>query len=277
MFGHKLIEIENPLHTGYYGYSQLNPEEDGANLEEIDNDYIEEMKDIIKERYPKINRDANRYELYIDYNYEEYKKVTTQDINSYFIEKINELAYDLLNIEDLFFGKIEDECLTSPKEYNFDTDHSYFKIKTTGIKYHKFLNKMFNKYGNILGRVIKERHTSYDGFHSFMSNSLYKWAKLSKNEEEFDYRYLKTIFITMIIIDEGWTYENFDKKLKTSRNWLESNEILEKQYEIATETYLNIDKCIIEDISHEKEPPFNNIRHYYDYEGNLIDKPEWAF
>lgn len=83
------------------------------------------------------------------------------------------------------------EAMTSPREYNFETDRLFADVPVS------VLTKMFraSKAENhkTFAAIIAERFTSYDGFHSFYSNRLSDW--LEKSVSDYDHNELATLFI----------------------------------------------------------------------------------
>ncbi len=190
-----IIEIENPLHHGFYGNSLLNPGEEGNGIEfnhqESDNQELDNYLD-----------DNN---ICLEYDYENYTRIVTQELNNYFLELINELVYDLFSIEDLFIKK-ESEQLISPKYYNYSTDQSYIKAQVDPKKLLKFLNLMFREYHDELEAGIIEKHSSYDGFISFYSNDIDEWQD---KKGLFDCNELATIFSILISVSDNDPEERF--------------------------------------------------------------------
>jgi len=90
----------------------------------------------------------------------EYVKQFVQGFNDY----INgELELDI---------KLSFESMTSPREYNFETDKIFCEISYPDVKkLYRFLDK------EKLRATIKDYCTSYDGFISFYSNDLDLWCE----------------------------------------------------------------------------------------------------
>lgn len=97
--------------------------------------------------------------------------------------------------ETLFYNDIdislEWDSMTSPKEYNFQTDRIFAQISESDAR------KLFNMVDKErLANVIKERFTSYDGFISFYSNDLNEW--LEKPLTEWDCNELGTLLLACL-------------------------------------------------------------------------------
>lgn len=86
------------------------------------------------------------------------------------------------------------ETMTSPREYNFDTDR-VFAFTT-----HKALRAMFAMSKadghKTLAKVIAERHTSRSGFVSFYDNELSAW--LAKPLRTWDHNELETLLLACL-------------------------------------------------------------------------------
>ena len=169
----RIIEIKNPVHDGFY-----ETEIDPRHQEESYNDEVSELMD-------KMN-------LNLEYDYHDYVNIVTEGLNDYFIDLINEIKP--FGIKDLFIKK-ESELLTSPREYNFETDKSYIKVEINRFKFNKFINLMFSKYYDELKDLILENHSSYDGFYSFYNNDIDVWKGHKYN---LDYNELATIFQCLV-------------------------------------------------------------------------------
>lgn len=112
----------------------------------------------------------------------------TEPMQNAICEQYAELFKDWLKQEFEIDISLEyDEC-TSPKYYNYGTDKIYCRINSYDIAKLAAMTK-----DSYLEEVIKERHTSYDGFVSFYSNDLETWKE--KNPLEYDENELMTLLI----------------------------------------------------------------------------------
>lgn len=188
MFQKKLIEINNPINPGFYE-SVLDPR---YILE--DNQYNDDND---------LGGLIENAGLELETNYQEYMDLTSQEVNNFFIKKVNEAAYNIMDIKNLLTKK-ESDLIISPREYNFTTDRVFFKVNVTGVNYTRFINKMFNEYRKELNEMIIKNHSSYDGFHSFYSNDITDWET---RKHSLDYNELSTVFETLLnIYDSGEDY-----------------------------------------------------------------------
>jgi len=202
----KIIEIQNPIHDGFYGGSILNPGEEGSGVEES--------------AYYNDNQELGGYlddnNMSIEYNYKEYETAITSAVNDLFIEIAEEILSDDYDIEDLFIKK-ESEELVSPRYYNFETDKSFIKIEVDADKYKQFIDKVFKDNYDSLKEYIHKRHSSYDGFYSFYSNDIDEWIA---KKDDLDHNELETIFKFIIGNDD-------------------QHDITDSLYELVSETFYN--------------------------------------
>jgi hypothetical protein len=95
--------------------------------------------------------------------------------------------------------------ISSPKYYNFTTDQLIATAKFDGRHLKKAVLKQIANDFDRFSKIIKERHTSYDGFCSWYSNSPNEWVNnLIPNELYTD----SVIFETCLIF---LTMDSFDK------------------------------------------------------------------
>lgn len=92
--------------------------------------------------------------------------------------------------------KLKFESMASPKYYNFETDRVF---AFTTWKAMKALLKMSKKDKHTtLAKVIKERCTSYSGFHSWYPNDINVW--LAKPFKDWDHNELEILMIACLVI-----------------------------------------------------------------------------
>lgn len=86
------------------------------------------------------------------------------------------------------------ESMDSPREYNFTTDRLFVDVPL------KTLRAMFRKSAEgrheALANIIRERHASRSGFHSFYSVDLTRW--LSKPLRDWDHNELGTLILAAL-------------------------------------------------------------------------------
>lgn len=115
---------------------------------------------------------------------------------------VDSLNYELEYSDSSIILEFSD--LTSPRYYNFETDKIYVSCSLDQIKF--MYDLIIKDHKDLLESVIKDRHTSYDGFHSFYSNDLNTW--LSKDITEWDSVELSTLFIVYLQTLDHFNYDN---------------------------------------------------------------------
>ena len=80
--------------------------------------------------------------------------------------------------------------VVSPRFYNYETDSCRVNIRLTQSAEDAIIDKI-EKHRNQLTKWIKENHTSYDGFSSYLSNDIDQWpSRLFDDDEKFQPAYL---------------------------------------------------------------------------------------
>lgn len=99
---------------------------------------------------------------------------------------------EYVNAESGFGLRLEFETMTSPEYYNFETDRIFCFIDSDDIA------RMYEEVKETpqFASLIKERHSSRDGFISFYKSDLESW--LAKPFEEYDHNELKTVLLAWI-------------------------------------------------------------------------------
>ena len=117
-----------------------------------------------------------------------------EDYTNFYIEILNRRLKG-------FTLKAEYNLLTSPREYNFETDRIFIDIeKNHAIDFIKYIIKNYKKE---LEKKIKDRFTSRSGFNSFYKNSLDLWTKDFK---EWDCNMIGTCFELFDLEEEDINY-----------------------------------------------------------------------
>jgi len=125
---------------------------------------------------------------------------------SYFYNEIAEhytdLYIDALNERlEGFTLNAKFNLLTSPREYNFETDRIFIEIEENhAIDFIKYIIKNYKKE---LENKIKERFTSRSGFNSFYKNSIDLWTK---DYSEWDHNQIGTCFELFNLEEEDINY-----------------------------------------------------------------------
>ena len=117
-----------------------------------------------------------------------------EDYTNFYIEILNRRLKG-------FTLKAKFNLLTSPREYNFETDRIFIDIeKNHAIDFIKYIIKNYKKE---LEKKIKDRFTSRSGFNSFYKNSLDLWTKDFK---EWDCNMIGTCFELFDLEEEDINY-----------------------------------------------------------------------
>lgn len=114
-----------------------------------------------------------------------------------YAKKYTEALADKLGLTTLKFKE-----LSSPREYNFETNRILCDIDETEVV------RIFTEVDKTkLGEKVRERFTSYDGFHSFYKNNLMQWPL---NVKEWDINQVGTILDVLWDNCEYEEWELFD-------------------------------------------------------------------
>jgi len=115
-----------------------------------------------------------------------------------YVEQLNDLLPEEINIT---FKE-----MTSPKEYNYETDKIYCNIPEKDVVYMLDTMLKSKEIKEQFAALIKERFTSRSGFHSFYSNDINEW--LCKTVLQWDYNEIYTLLeIFVLEASDGTDYE----------------------------------------------------------------------
>jgi hypothetical protein len=173
------------------------------------NSYI--SSDIEHQIGQQIEWDADIYDLNEDEQqilWDSYLSVNRSYFYNQIAEHYTDLYIDALNerLEE-FTLKAKFNLLTSPREYNFETDRIFIDIeKNHAIDFIKYIIKNYKKE---LEEKIKERFTSRSGFNSFYKNSLDLWTQ---DYSEWDHNQIGTCF-ELFDFDELHFYESLSETI----------------------------------------------------------------
>jgi hypothetical protein len=141
---------------------------------------------------------------------------------------------------DLDLG-LKFESVSSPRYYNFETDRVFAEVSDEAVA------ELFSKVSkDTLAKVIKERHTSYDGFISYYSNRVEEW--LAKPLDEWDHNELETLLLAFLedanVEDLDWAvyYRVCDgdgiwSDYQAALDWQKVEEIVAEKREEKREAY----------------------------------------
>ena len=144
--------------------------------------------------------DLNESEEEILYN--NYLTVNTSYFYNEIAEHYTDLYIDALNERlEGFTLNAKFNLLTSPREYNFETDRIFIEIEENhAIDFIKYIIKNYKKE---LEKKIKDRFTSRSGFNSFYKNSLDLWTK---DYSKWDHNQIGTCFELFNLEEEEINY-----------------------------------------------------------------------
>lgn len=119
------------------------------------------------------------------------------------VERYTDMYLDVVNSE-LDFGVIKKGKpeLDSPRYYNYRTDRIYVDVEFRAVRKLRVLMKKWEKE---LRKLIRDHHTSRDGFISFMSNDFDEWVSeyLVYGHEDFGL-YLSFALYYLVGLEHGW-------------------------------------------------------------------------
>ena len=160
------VNIELPFFPGFYE----------SDLENGDTSYyaIKEELEYYQQDYAYKNPDEQAIysqltEDDLDFNYKDYEK----DVRDAWVESFRRRVPD-------FVLSLENVEMTSPKYYNYSTDKLWADIELSEDWMDK-VRVFMDENKDWLRERIKDDWTSYDGFHSYMSNN---FDDLSHDEDE---------------------------------------------------------------------------------------------
>ena len=122
------------------------------------------------------------WDNYLDINRSYFYNQIAEDYTNFYIDAVNERLKG-------FTLKAKFNLLTSPREYNFETDRIFIEIEENHcIDFIKYIIKNYKKE---LDNKIKERFTSRSGFISIYENNLQSWTN---NYKEWDHNQISICF-----------------------------------------------------------------------------------
>jgi hypothetical protein len=133
-----------------------------------------------------------------DSEYTEQEKESILDSIDHKATQENIASQYVYEFSNLFEIPLKFESMTSPREYNFETDKIYAYIPTGEVKRLLSLTKP-----ETLALTVKDRFTSSSGFISFYDNDVNNW-----NWENPDHNMIETLI--MAYISETPESEDYD-------------------------------------------------------------------
>ena len=137
---------------------------------------------------------------YLSVNRSYFYNRIAEDYTNFYIDALNERLKG-------FTLKAKFNLLTSPREYNFETDRIFIDIERDhAIDFIKYIIKNYKKE---LENKIKDRFTSRSGFWSYYKNGLDLWTK---DYSEWDHNQIGTCF-ELFDFDELHFYESLSETI----------------------------------------------------------------
>ena len=149
-----------------------------------------------------LNEDEQQilWDNYLSVNRSYFYNQIAEDYTNFYIEILNRRLKG-------FTLKAKFNLLTSPREYNFETDRIFIEIEENhAIDFIKYIIKNYKKE---LEEKIKERFTSRDGFWSHYKNGLDLWTK---DYSKWDHNQIGTCF-ELFDFDELHFYESLTETI----------------------------------------------------------------
>ena len=143
-----------------------------------------------------LNEDEQQilWDSYLSINRSYFYNQIAKDYTNFYIEILNRRL-------EGFTLKAKFNLLTSPREYNFETDRIFIDIERDhAINFIKYIIKNYKKE---LEEKIKDRFTSRDGFWSHYKNGLDLWTQ---DYSEWDHNQIGTCFELFDLEEEDINY-----------------------------------------------------------------------
>lgn len=189
-----IVEIGSHRFPGFYESIFCNSDEF------IDDEY--ELKGLLEE----IVIDEKLEVVYEYENFEQYKKDVSKTYLEYYVEKIIDCLPSEISDADYFkFEIIDDEDnieVISPKYYNYRTDSCYCLVETN-IETLQELKNFGLQNEEDVQEYLRNHFTSYEGFHSFISNDIEYWKQLDIKEYIEETRYLIALLDMIIALNDS--------------------------------------------------------------------------
>ena len=149
-----------------------------------------------------LNEDEQQilWDNYLDINRSYFYNQIAEDYTNFYIDALNKRLKG-------FTLNAKFKLLTSPKEYNFETDRIFIEIEENHAV--DFIEHIVQNYKKELEKKIEDRFRSRSGFISFYKNSIDLWAKDFK---EWDCNMIGTCF-ELFDFDELHFYESLSETI----------------------------------------------------------------
>jgi hypothetical protein len=143
-----------------------------------------------------LNEDEQQvlWDSYLSVNKGYFYNQIAEDYTNFYIDALNERLKG-------FTLNAKFSLLTSPKEYNFETDRIFIEIEENHVI--DFIKYIIKNYKKELEKKIEDRFTSRSGFSSFYKNSIDLWPK---DYSEWDHNQIGTCFELFDLEEEDINY-----------------------------------------------------------------------
>ena len=131
---------------------------------------------------------------YLDINRSSFYNEIAEHYTDLYIDALNERL-------EGFTLNAKFNLLTSPREYNFETDRIFIEIEENHCI--EFIEQIVKNYKKELENKIEDRFKSRSGFNSYYKNSLDLWPK---NYSEWDFNQIGTCFELFDLEEEDINY-----------------------------------------------------------------------
>jgi hypothetical protein len=152
-----------------------------------------------------VKLNLEKYDIDIDYN------AFTEKVGKEYTNELESIFKKALGYEDF---NMEFVRISSPREYNFATDQIVYNLTTKDDdKFFEVVRTKMREHYDELKDLIKERHTSYDGFFSFMSNNIDEWFDEVKENERRPYLECVLEYLAEIYLNDEEGNEEPDNRI----------------------------------------------------------------
>lgn len=143
----------------------------------------------------------------IDIDYDAF----TKKIGKEYVSELEDIFKEALGYADF---SMEFVRISSPREYNFSTDQIVYNLTTKDDdKFFEVVRAKMREHYDELKDLIKERHTSYDGFSSYMSNNIEDWFDEVKENENRPYLECVLEYLAEIYLNDEEGNEEPDNRI----------------------------------------------------------------
>lgn len=197
----------------------------------------------------------------------EWNRQAEQEISNLYAQYYLDMMEDALGIKTKGEYIIK---LDSPKYYNYRNDQLYVQVEFE-MEHDELVKKLIEcarPYWKELSKIIKENHTSYDGFISFMSNSIEEWEHYMLTKDSPNHPiYIDYIIAYLLDLHGKYQSRYFDEDVDwtiynaVSSDWLgnatpifEADSNHKDEWEAFQQKMEELDNCRMADRNHPVIP-----------------------